>query len=84
MVRYLPVSIKSEGLKSYLDRTKNQHDGFGYNRFVKEYNKGQTPAALARMFSISRNTAHKWVKIHKNEAEKIKQEAEDEEMKQLS
>lgn len=80
----LPTSIKSEGLKSYLNRTKNEHDNYGYDQFVKEYNKGQSPASLARMFNVSRNTGHKWVKIHKHELQRIEQEAEDEAMKRLS
>lgn len=73
-MRYLPISIKKEGLQAYLDRTKVTHDGFGYKRFVKEYEKGQNSSALARMFSVSRNTMLKWIKVH--EAEKTRENHE--------
>lgn len=81
MVRYLPVSIKQEGLKKYLTRTTNEHDGYGYIAFVKELNKGQSPTSLARMFGVTRNTIYKWTKIHQSE---VKKEVHDKSVDELS
>lgn len=74
-MRYRPtISIREEGLKKYLNRTKALHDGYDYKQFVKEYEKGQNSSALARMFNVSRNTMLKWRKVYESEKTRQKHE----------
>lgn len=63
-----PNSIRSEGLRAYLDRTRADHNGQGYDELVF-YLKHRVPySAIGRMFNIShRNTMLKWLQIHKEE-----------------
>lgn len=70
-MRFIPTSIKQEGLQKYLDRTADQHDGYDYSRFIKELEKKQNPTALSRMFKVSRNTINKWIKVKSYEDQKL-------------
>jgi hypothetical protein len=68
MSRREQPSIRSEGLRAYLDRTKDYHNGQDYDDLVF-YLKHRVPfSAISRMFNIShRATINKWLLIYKEE-----------------
>lgn len=68
MLKNRPNSIRSEGLQAYLDRTKADHNGQGYDDLVF-YLKHRVPySAISRMFNIShRATINKWLLIYREE-----------------
>jgi len=66
-------SIERMGLKSYLEGTKAQHNGEGYDRFVY-YLRPElklSPAAIGRLMNVSRNTIRKWTAIYRKEQENV-------------
>ena len=67
MTRLRPDSIRAVGLKAYLNRTADKHDGYGYVEFKKYLDRGWGPTALARLFLVSKNTMLKWVDIYREE-----------------
>lgn len=67
MRRFIPPSIRTVGLKVYLNNTVGEHDGYDYDTFVKEIKKGQNATALSRMFTVSRPTIEKWISIYREE-----------------
>jgi transposase len=63
----LSRTIRSIGLKRYLNRTADRHKEHGYRDFVAEVKDGQSVTALAVMFKVSRPTIYKWLAIYKTE-----------------
>ena len=63
------ISIEKIGLKTYLEDTKKQHNGEGYDRFIfylnPELKLGYT--TIGRLMNASRNTVRKWALVHKKE-----------------
>jgi len=66
-VRFLPPSIRRQGLKMYLDNTSNRHNGWDYEAFCKLYNSKVNPSNLARAFKVDRSTMLHWIEVHKEE-----------------
>lgn len=61
---YKPLSIKKEGLESYLNRTTDKHNGFGYLEFIKLMKAKVPVTKLAKAFQVNRVTIKKWQNIH--------------------
>lgn len=75
-MHYVHPSIKKEGLKNYLDRTSEDHNGFGYTEFLKLLKAKVPVMRLAAAFRVHRITMKKWIDIH--ELETWEQEETDE------
>lgn len=61
-------SIAKEGLRSYLDRTKDQHNDLEYADFVRLFDSKVNKSNLARAFNINRKTLTKWLGVYQDEA----------------
>ena len=65
-------SIRYKGLKRWLNLTRDEHNGFGYDDFSRMVDqppeKRPTKASLAKIFSVSRHTMTKWLEVHKSES----------------
>lgn len=72
-----PDSIRSIGLRAFLDKSKDKHKGKGYLDFVRyiefarEYENSPSPLKMSRVFNVSRPTMEKWLVIY-NEEQKAK------------
>jgi hypothetical protein len=64
-----PHSIRVIGLKTYLDQTADQHNGFGYDQFHAMVNIQRPPtvASMSRIFGVSKHTMNKWLAIYQEE-----------------
>ena len=71
-MRFLPPSIKLEGLEVFLNRTMQKHNMFDYSVFCRLYDAKVNPSNLARAFRVDRKTILRWIKVHKEE-QKIEQ-----------
>ena len=69
MPNQLSVSIEKTGLKNYLEATKDDHNGEGYDRFLfylrPEFKLKFT--TIGRLMNVSRNTIRKWAAVHGKE-----------------
>lgn len=70
---WTPISEK--GLKNHLDQTKQMHNNYGYDDFVRliqrEEDEGEfSKSKIANLFNISRVTLDKWIEIHDAEVAK--------------
>lgn len=63
-----PDSIKTMGLRVYLEKTRADHDDHGYDDFVEMADKSVSVSAMCRLFGVSRFTMNKWLALY--EAEK--------------
>lgn len=66
---YRPLSIEQLGLRDYLDATKAQHNGYGYNDFVKLLEVA-SQQKIADRFGVNWYTVHRWLTIYNKEKEK--------------
>jgi len=66
-VRFLPLSIRRQGLEKFLDGTTQKHNGWAYADFVKLYDGKVNPSNLARAFYVDRATMLHWIEVHKEE-----------------
>ncbi len=64
---YKPPSIRDVGLKTHLDGTRSNHNGYNYDDFVKMLGQKVNKANLARLFGVDRDTISKWVVIYEEE-----------------
>ncbi len=63
-----PDSILAIGLKSYLNKTRDQHRELGYLAFSSMV-KGQAGiSSMARSFNVSRDTMRKWIGVYRIES----------------
>jgi hypothetical protein len=71
--RVLPrqMTIAQEGLRHYLDRTKDKHNGLGYSNFIGLLQSGVNKANLARAFTVNPRTLQKWLEIYSQEDGKV-------------
>lgn len=74
-----PPKISDEGLKSYLDRTAEKHDGLDYSDFKRllGYRERQHKGAvsisgMARLFRVDYRTLKNWIDIYYQEKEPAK------------
>jgi len=67
MSNYKPFAIRDDGLKKYLDRTANIHNGFNYDQFVTMVKAKVNTTGLMKAFGVARATMDKWLKIYKEE-----------------
>jgi hypothetical protein len=62
------TSIRYIGLKRYLNRLRETHNGFDYDDFIRMVDqpeaKRPTKASLAKIFNVSRHTMTKWLDVH--------------------
>lgn len=69
------TSIRFKGLRRYLNATKDEHNGYGYDDFVKmagtpqeiHRHGGPIKVSLAKIFKVSRHTMTKWLEIYLEE-----------------
>lgn len=66
-MHYSPLSIRTEGLENYLNRTASKHNGFGYAELVKLTDAKVNLANIAKAFTVNRVTITKWLSIHEDE-----------------
>ncbi len=59
--------IRDVGLPTFLNETKDKHNGFGYDHFAVMANSGVNSSNLARAFNVTRQTINKWLDIYKEE-----------------
>lgn len=64
---YKPPKITDEGLKSFLDRTADKHDGLKFVDLERMIKKGISISSMASLFGVDRRTIQKWVAIYKDE-----------------
>lgn len=74
-----PPKISDEGLKSYLNRTADKHDGLTYSDFKRliGYRERQSKSAvsingMARLFKVDYRTLKNWIEIYYHEKEAVK------------
>lgn len=67
-MRYRPPSIEDVGLKKYLNQSKETHNGYGYDDFVRLIESGLNKAGLAKAFQVERSTIYKWLAIYESES----------------
>lgn len=70
---FLKIPIRKVGLKKYLNETREEHNGQGYDEFVfftttLVHNNG-TPdrSSIAKAFGVHRKTIYKWLDIYTKE-----------------
>lgn len=71
------TSIRYKGLRKYLNGSKNEHNGYGYDDFVRMAGSaddvagksGPAKASLAKIFKVSRHTMTKWIDVYLEENE---------------
>ncbi len=62
------ISIEQEGLQTYLERTAAEHNGFGYDEFIKRYSVLHEPKTIiANAFGVSSNTIYRWLEVFNKE-----------------
>lgn len=65
-MRYVPPTIKDEGLESYLNRTKAMHNNLGYDDFAERVRLNVPKTKIAKDFNVSDNTIWKtWLPLYK-------------------
>jgi hypothetical protein len=57
-------NIRKVGLRAYLDDTKEQHKGYGYDDWRK--NQDMNSVALGVMFGVHKNTIRNWRYIERD------------------
>jgi hypothetical protein len=62
-----PDSIREIGLEPYLDRTIDEHNGFGYGAFATCMNAELSYSSMCRLFNVSRGTLAKLISIYREE-----------------
>ena len=69
MPRYIPPSIESIGLKKHLEATKQKHNDYGYDDFVKMRSTKPpvNPVNMARIFTVDVKTIKSWIAIYNRE-----------------
>lgn len=67
-MRYKPPSIEEVGLKKYLNGSKELHNSYGYDDFVRLVESGLNKAGLAKAFQVERATIYKWLAIYETES----------------
>jgi len=74
MSRYIPKRPKIEevGLRKWLDESKDEHNGHGYDRFVEMLGSDLnfTKPQIATEFGVTKDTIYQWLAIHEREAAK--------------
>lgn len=60
-------SISDEGLEAYLNRTAADHNGNGFDDFVRLVSASVDKANLAKAFGVSRYTIYKWLELFNKE-----------------
>lgn len=67
--RINPQGIKKVGLKKHLDDTREYHNGYAYDDFVKMRDPHNTvnKVNMARIFKVDRRTIEKWINIYEEE-----------------
>lgn len=74
-MRNIPRTIEEHGLKNYLDETKDIHDNFGYDEFVRMVGVNPTmpkvdKSNLGRTFCVDRRTISSWLEVYEKELAK--------------
>jgi hypothetical protein len=75
MPRYIPPKIEERGLRSHLDFTRQNHNDYGYDDFVKMVSRDPNgvrrvnPANVARLFGVDRKTVIRWIEILEKETD---------------
>lgn len=64
MRKHRPKTLEEIGLDTYLDSTKEQHNGFDYSAFKRMYESGVNASNMARSFNVDRRTVAKWVIVY--------------------
>lgn len=64
---YKPPKIIDEGLKSFLDRTADKHDGLKFTDFERMIKRDISVSSMAALFGVDRRTIQKWAAIYKDE-----------------
>lgn len=67
MNAFIPPRIRDMGLKTFLDNSKDIHDGMGYPEFVKFVKKELNITDLAKLFNVHRHTMGNWLSIYDEE-----------------
>ena len=67
---YPKPKIQDEGLKAYLNRTADKHNGKRYKDFAEMIDKHINKTSMARLFGVDTRTISKYIAIY--EAEKTK------------
>jgi hypothetical protein len=66
-MHFLPPSIRSQTLQSYLDNTTTRHNGLDYRIYLILRRAKVNVANRARAFNVVRNTMVNWDKIYSDE-----------------
>lgn len=69
-MRFKPPTIQEIGLEKYLDSTRDDHNGFGYDELVKRIQLKEPKSVIARAFGVDRRTIDNWIEVYEKEAEK--------------
>ncbi len=70
-MRFIPVSIRRQGLQFYLNKTASRHNGFDYRDFCAMYNANVNVSNMARAFNLkSRGTMLHWRRLYKEDLDK--------------
>ena len=65
-MKYVPPTIKQEGLESYLNRTRSLHNGLGFADFSERLRLHVPKTKIAKDFNVSDNTLWKtWLPLYK-------------------
>lgn len=62
-----PDSIRSIGLKKYLNQNAVNHGGLGYDVFARMVDQDVSISAMAETFGRTRFTILKWISIYREE-----------------
>lgn len=64
---YKTERIEDIGLRAYLDKTKEQHNNFGYEEFATMITVEVNKSNIARAFGVNRETVRRWIRIKERE-----------------
>lgn len=62
-----PDSARSMGLATFLEQSKADHNGFGYETFKLFMESNLSTRSMARAFKVSYNTMVKWKSLYREE-----------------
>lgn len=61
-----PTSIEEVGLEKWLNDSQEEHNGYGYDDFVKNFKK-LGKAGTAKMFGVGRDAVYRWLEVYEKE-----------------
>ncbi len=69
MKNYQPITIRDQGLRQYLESTRDRHNNKGFDDFSEMVDRGIFKTQIARMFGVTKNTIWDWLKYYQKDTD---------------